>query len=294
MTDGAPSLDAALAARLVASQFPQWADLPIRPVAQSGWDNRTFRLGEEMSVRLPSAARYAPQVELEHRWLPELAARLPLPIPAPVARGAPGEGYPWPWSVRRWIEGETVLARPVGDLRRFVTDLAGFLAALQGIDARGGPEAGTRSFHRGGRLAVYDDQTRQALAALAGRIDIAAATAVWEAALSTAWDAAPVWVHGDIAAGNLLAREGRLSAVIDFGCMAVGDPACDLAIAWTLLDAEGRAAFRAALPLDAGTWARGRGWALWKALILASGVSSGLKAEVAVAWRVIDAVLADA
>lgn len=293
MTDGTPSLDAALAARLVASQFPQWADLPIRPVAQSGWDNRTFHLGETMSVRLPSAARYAPQVELEHRWLPELAGRLPLPIPAPLARGAPGEGYPWPWSVCGWIEGETALAAGVEDLGRFATELGGFLAALQRIDARGGPEAGPRSFHRGDRLGVYDDQTRQALAALDGRIDTDAATAVWEEALSTTWEAAPVWVHGDVAPGNLLVRDGRLSAVIDFGCMAVGDPACDLAIAWTTFDAESRAAFRAALPLDAGTWARGRGWALWKALILASGVSGGLKAEAARAWRVIEAVLAD-
>ncbi|HYD46399.1 MAG TPA: phosphotransferase, partial [Phenylobacterium sp.] len=147
------------------------------------------------------------------------------------------------------------------------TDLAGFLAALQAIGAEGGPAAGRHSFHRGGSLAVYDAQTREAIATLGPAIDGPAATAAWEAALASAWDRSPVWAHGDVAVNNLLVEAGRLSAVIDFGTSAVGDPACDLVIAWTLFEGESRAAFRAGLALDEATWARGRGWALWKALI---------------------------
>jgi aminoglycoside phosphotransferase (APT) family kinase protein len=286
-------IDVSLVRELVAAQFPHWADLPIRPVERSGWDNRTFHLGEHMTVRLPSGAAYARQVEKEHRWLPRLAPLLPLPIPVPLALGAPALGYPWPWSVYRWIEGETAAIERIADLSQFATTLARFLIALQRIDATGGPPPGQHNFFRGGALAIYDGETRQAIATLDGTIDTDAVTAVWEAALSTTWHGSPVWVHGDVSAGNLLVKGGRLSAVIDFGSSGVGDPACDLAIAWTLLDRESRDAFRAALPLDRATWARGRGWTLWKGLItLAQHVSTN-PLEAGEARRVIDEVLAD-
>lgn len=288
-----PTIDAALAARLVAAQFPRWAHLPVTPVKVGGWDNRTFHLGEDMVLRLPTAERYAASVAREQRWLPVLATALPLEIPAPLAHGAPAEGYPWPWSVYRWIEGETVIAAGLGDPAVFGSDLGAFLAALHAADATDGPPAGPENFHRGGALAVYDAQTRAALARLEGRLDTRAAAAAWEAALATEWAGPPVWVHGDIAAGNLLMRDGRLRAAIDFGQFCVGDPACDLAIAWTYLDAAGRAALRAALPLDAGTWARGRAWSLWKASILFSGLTTGLPRDVADAGRVLDVILAE-
>jgi aminoglycoside phosphotransferase (APT) family kinase protein len=261
-------IDADLALRLVAAQFPQWAHLLIRPVANGGWDNRTFHLGEEMALRLPSAGRYAAQVEKEQLWLPRLAPHLPLPIPAPLATGQPGEGYPFPWSVNRWLEGEAAQSAGVADLRQFAVDLAAFLRALQRIDASEGPPAGKHSFFRGGPLATYDAETREAIRALEGQVDASRARTVWEAALEASWAGPPVWIHGDVADGNLLVRDGRLSAVIDFGQLAVGDPACDLVIAWTLFEAESRTAFQAALPLDGATWARARGWALWKALIV--------------------------
>ena len=267
-----PRLDAELAARLIAAQFPQWAHLPVTPVAAGGWDNRTFHLGEAMSVRLPSAARYVAQVAKEQHWLPCLAPHLPLPIPAPLARGEPGCGYPWPWSVYGWLEGDTAAVAPIADRAQFARDLAAFLAALQRIDAADGPSAGPHSFFRGGPLVTYDAETRRAIAALEAQVLAAAVTEVWEAALAAPWTAPPVWVHGDISPGNLLVGDGRLSAVLDFGCSAVGDPACDLAITWTFFDGEAREAFRAALPLDAGAWARGRGWTLWKALIVWAGL----------------------
>jgi aminoglycoside phosphotransferase (APT) family kinase protein len=256
-----------LAARLVAEQFPHWAGLPVSRVALDGWDNTTFRLGDELSVRLPSADRYIPQVEKEHRWLPRLASELPLPIPEPVAKGAPTDLFPRPWSVYRWLDGDPATPENVVDSGRFALDLADFLAALYRIDAAGGPPAGEHSFFRGGPLAVYDEETRDAISALRGDIDAVAASETWEAALAATWTHAPVWLHGDVTASNLLVVGSRLSAVIDFGCCAVGDPACDLAIAWTFFSGDSRETFRERVAFDDATWARARGWALWKALI---------------------------
>jgi aminoglycoside phosphotransferase (APT) family kinase protein len=283
----------ALVSQLVAAQFPQWAHLPIRPVEVDGWDNTTFRLGEDMSVRLPSAERYILQVEKEHRWLPRLAPLLPLPIPVPLVMGAPGAGYPWPWSIYRWLEGEPATIERIADLRQFAITLAHFLTALQRIDPTGGPPPGPHNFYRGGPLTVYGAETRNTIAALDGMIDTDAATEVWEAALTAHWHGLPVWVHGDVAAGNLLVKEGRLHAVIDFGSSGVGDPACDLVIAWTLLSGESREAFRATLPTDGATWARGRGWALWKALITLAEYIHSDAVKAGEARRVMKEVLAE-
>ncbi|YBV97089.1 aminoglycoside phosphotransferase family protein [Phyllobacteriaceae bacterium JZ32] len=286
------SVDTALVRQLIAAQFPEWGNLPIKPVEPGGWDNRTFRLGDRMSVRLPSAAAYAAQVEKEHRWLPELSPHLPLPIPTPLVKGMPAEAYPWHWSVYRWLDGSPAAPDLIDDLDRFARSLAGFLQALHQIDATGGPPPGEHNFHRGGRLAVYDAETRAALAVLGSRIDTAAAEDVWTMALGSQWRRSPVWVHGDIAYGNLLVESGKLCAVIDFGSSAVGDPACDLVIAWTQFSGESREAFRAALSLDGETWCRARGWALWKALITASGHDSNQR-EAEKSWRIIKEVLAD-
>jgi aminoglycoside phosphotransferase (APT) family kinase protein len=286
------TIDAGLVHHLLAAQFPQWKDLSINPVEPGGWDNRTFRLGDEMSVRLPSAVAYAAQVEKEHRWLPELSPRLPLPIPVPIAKGVPAGAYPWPWSVYRWIEGEPATTASIADIEEFARALAEFLLALHKIDATDGPPPGEHNFYRGGRLAVYDSDTRAALASLHGRIDTTAAEKVWAAALRSQWQGAPLWVHVDIAAGNLLVENGKLCAVIDFGSSAVGDPACDLVIAWTLFSGQSRETFRAPLSLDEDTWRRARGWALWKALITAAG-HDGNQREAEKAWRVIEEVLAD-
>ena len=288
-----PEISIALVEQLISEQYPQWADLPIRPVEFGGWDNRTFHLGDDMNVRLPSAAHYALQVEKEQHWLPRLAPYLPLPIPAPLAIGRPGRGYPWHWSVYRWLPGETATHASIADLGSFATTLGEFLAALQRIDARSGPPPGQHNFFRGGPLAVYDHETRWALEALEGRIDVATARVVWELALGSAWNNAPVWFHGDVASGNLLVENGQLSAVIDFGTSGVGDPACDLSISWTMFDETSRAAFRDALPLDEETWARGRGWTLWKALIVAAEMPGTDRREIEKSRRVIDAVLSD-
>lgn len=287
------AIDAGLVATLISSQFPRWAGLPISKVDPGGWSNATFRLGDHMSVRLPRAAHYVEQVAKEQRWLPVLAPRLPLPIPALLAMGAPGEGYAWPWSVCGWIEGDSAAAAAIPDMTCFAADLAAFLSALRRIDATGGPSPGPHNFHRGGALAVYEDETRRAVAALGAQIDARAVAAVWAAALAAKWRGSPVWLHGDVTPGNVLIRTGRVSAVIDFGNMAVGDPACDLAIAWTHLSGESREAFRAGVQLDAGTCARARGWALWKALIVYAGLPGVNPLDAERSPRIIADVLQD-
>lgn len=284
-------IDGTLVRRLVATQFPRWMDLPVRMVEAGGWDNITFHSGEDMIVRLPRAAGYAVQVEKEHRWLPRLAPSLPLRIPTPLAIGEPANGYPWKWSVYRWIEGDTAAPERISDLNDFASSLAQFLIALQHVDPTHGPPAGPHNFYRGGSLREYDAETTQAIAVLNDKINSQAATEVWRRALEADWRRPPVWVHGDLSAGNLLVQEGRLRAVIDFGMLGVGDPACDLAIAWTLFRGASRKTFRAMLPFDVGTCARGRAWALWKAAIVAARLTETNAVETAQSWNVIDEVL---
>jgi len=260
--------DVSLVGRLLAAQFPQWGGLPIEPVDSAGTDNAIYRLGDDMAVRLPRIQSATGQLDKEHQWLPRLAPLLPLGIPAPLAKGIPAEGYPWHWSVYRWLEGENATIDRIGDPGEAAADLAQFVTALQRIDPTGGPAPGPHNSFRGVPLAMRDAFTRAAIASLRDTLDAGAVTAAWEAALhAPVWHGPHVWIHGDLQSGNLLAVQGRLSAVIDFGCLGVGDPACDLIVAWNLLPADTRNVFRAALGVDDATWTRGRGWALSIALI---------------------------
>jgi aminoglycoside phosphotransferase (APT) family kinase protein len=295
-------ITADVAARLVAGQFPHWAGLPVVPVEVNGWDNTTYRLGDKLSVRLPSGDGYTEQVAKEHRWLPVLAPRLPLPVPEPVALGRPAGEFPRPWSVYRWLLGEPAGIGNVTDLVTFASGLAGFLRALQAIDGDGGPAPGEHNFFRGGSLAVYDEQTRDLLRHLGDEIDAGAAAEVWDAALRSAWHGKALWVHGDVTGSNLLVSGGVLSAVIDFGGLAVGDPACDLVMEWAFFTGDSATAFRDGLGLDDATWARGRGWALWKALLMMAeelaGRSDGADAMRRFGWRytpreIVSLVIAD-
>ncbi len=201
------------------------------------------------------------------------------------------DGYPWKWSVYGWLAGETAASGHIADLCKFAVDLAKFLKAFQSIDSTGGPLPGLHSFYRGGSLMTYDAEVRQALATLEGKINVRAATQVWDTALETAWNGKPVWVHGDISAGNLLVQKGFLSAVIDFGQLAVGDPACDLVITWTFFNGESRKVFQDELLLDEGTWARGRAWTLWKSLVVAAGYTNPNNFESVRCWDIIKEVL---
>lgn len=244
-----------------------------------------------MLIRMPSAASYELQVEKEHQWLPILAPHLPYSIPTPLAMGNPEFGYPWHWSVYKWIGGVTVASQANVDLIDLASRLAEFLTALQQIDSTGGPLAGEHSFYRGSALKQYDSETRNAISELRDKIDTNKATQIWEAALATKWLHSPVWVHGDIAPGNLLLQNGKLHAVIDFGQLCIGDPACDLAIAWTLFHGESREVFHRQMRLNAETWLRGQAWALWKALITAAGLTGGNNLEAQRCWQISNDIL---
>ncbi|MFE2226740.1 aminoglycoside phosphotransferase family protein [Streptomyces kronopolitis] len=256
-------IDMPLVRRLLAAQFPQWADRSLTAVDSAGTSNAIYRLGADMVVRLPRTAGAAGDVEKEHRWLPRLAPTLPVAVPAPLGKGSPAEGYPWPWSVYRWLDGGNPAPGRFAAPARIAADLAEFVAALQRIDPADGPPA-----YRSEPLRERDDATRAALAELDALVDTEAATAVWEAALrAPSWPGPAVWIHADLQPGNVLLDRGRLSAVIDFGCAGLGDPAVDVIAAWYLLPAEARGVFRTALGVDEATWARGRGWALSVALM---------------------------
>ncbi len=289
-------IDAALAQRLVATQFPQWAHVPVKPVDVGGWDNRTFRLGDTMSIRLPSAQCYADKVHKEQTWLPRLAPQLSIAIPQPIAVGKPSAEYPWHWSIYRWLEGTSANLLPDArlNLPLIAQDLAQFLYELHAIDATDVPlVGGPHNFYRGDSTKVYDTQTREALTQLEGVIDTHAATDLWNKAISSEWHKKPVWIHGDLSAGNILIDNGRLAAVIDFGGMGIGDPACDLVIAWTFLHGESREVFKSLVPLDPDTWTRARGWALWKALITLTPLKDKTSTEALKQKLIIAAVLSD-
>ncbi|MDL4819328.1 aminoglycoside phosphotransferase family protein [Actinomadura opuntiae] len=255
-----------LVRRLVRGQFPQWADLPIERLVSGGTVNAVYRLGDALTVRLPLTRNGAKDLEWERRWLPELAPALPVTIPTVVAHGEPADRYPWPWSVHRWIEGENPLEGQLADPENLAHDLGEFVRTLRKVDIEGAPRA-----YRGGPLTTVDAETRKAIEELRRTdepFDADAAIAAWEESVTApAWTAAPCWVHSDLMPGNLLVSGGRLTAVIDFATAGIGDPACDLIVAWNLLPAAARDTFREIADVDDATWLRGRGWALSMAVI---------------------------
>ena len=256
--------DVALVRRLLAGQFPQWADLAIEPVVSYGTDHDIYRLGDHLAARLPRIGWATEQAAKEAEWLPKLAPHLPLEVPVQLAMGKPAEGYPFEWSVYQWLPGENANGT-IDDLDRAAVDLAAFVSALRQVDATAAhprPPGG-----RGAPLAELDKVVRESITQLGDRVDGDAALLSWEESLNASeWDGAEVWVHGDLLPGNLLVVDGRLSAVIDFGSLNVGDPACDLQPAWNVFAGDSRRRYRAELQVDDESWLRGRGWALYQAV----------------------------
>ncbi|MFN8526413.1 MAG: aminoglycoside phosphotransferase family protein [Chloroflexota bacterium] len=302
MHDDEVPIDAGLVTRLLRGQFPDWADLPIERVRSDGTDNALFRLGTDLVARLPRIHWASGQVEKEHRWLPWLAPRLPLAIPEPVALGRPAEGYPWCWGVYGWLPGEMLSLgqhgeqhgeQPVG-LIEVAGALSRFVRALHGIEAAAGPRAGAHNSGRGVPLRERDALTRQSIALVRDEYDRDGLMEVWEAALAVpTWDGPDVWIHGDLSASNLLMGDEGLTGVIDFGCLGVGDPACDAIIGWEVFSGQSRAVFREGAGFGEATWDRGRGWALSTALVALPYYRDRHEMIAARSRRVIDAVLAD-
>ena len=289
MHEGEVAIDEELVRRLVAAQFPHLADLPIRAVRSTGTVNAIYRLGNHLCARLPRVAAWAESVEQEVAWLPKLAPRLSLRVPEPVALGSPASGYPFSWAIFRWIEGHPYRDDLVRDERRAAGELARFVAELRRIDPAGAPRGGRRPLHE------LDEATRRAIDSSRGAIDGDAAAAAWASALrAPPWDGRPVWIHTDLLRPNLLVDRGRLCAVIDFGGVGGGDPAADVIAAWSVFGHAGRAAFRAALDVDDGTWHRARGYALHQALLIIPYYAETNPEFVGLAKRTVEEVLADA
>ncbi len=287
-----------LVRQLVTTQFPAWADLNIERVPSPGTDNAIFRLGDEMAVRMPRIHWASTDGGKEHTWLPRVAPHLPVAVPLPLAMGMPGEGYPWPWSVVRWLPGVDAFTAPISNLSEFASDLARFVIALHQVDAGAEPPATAPAAGRGVSLSTRDVPVRAAMEQLRGTLDVQALAEIattWEAALEApGWEGAPVWIHGDLQPTNLLVEKGRLTGVIDWGGLGMGDPAADLIPAWSFFSGASREAYRQELAVDDATWARGRGWALSVGLIaLPYYIDTN---PVIVEWsrRSVDAVLADA
>ncbi|PRX98067.1 aminoglycoside phosphotransferase family protein [Allonocardiopsis opalescens] len=266
-------IDAPLVARLVAAQHPDLAGTPA--LAANGWDNALYRLGDELCVRLPRRRVAAGLLRNEQRWLPVLAERVRVPVPAPVRVGRPSEDYPWPWSITPWFAGRPAVEAPPAVRTAIAAELAEFTAELHGPAPAGAPHNPVR----GMPLASRAEAVRGRLAD--PRLPHGAELRrIWdEAAAAPPWEGPPVWLHGDLHPGNILLTDDpgggapRLAAVIDFGDLTAGDPATDLAAAWLVFDAGGRAAFRARVDelcgTGAATWARARGWAIGMASAVA-------------------------
>ena len=289
MHEGEADIDGELVRRLLTSQFPQWAELPVVQVRSTGTVNAIYRLGEDRCVRLPRVQTWVGDLAKELQWLPVLAPHLPLAVPEPLATGAAAFGYRFPWAIYRWLDGETFDRDRVRDEREAARALADFVAELRRIDPAGAPRSG-----RDRPLRTRDPETRAVIESLRGTLDADGVTAAWESSLrASAWDGRRVWTHGDLLPPNLLVRDGRLRAVIDFGNVGVGDPAVDVIAAWSVLGDAGRDVFRAALDVDDATWARSRGLALHQALMIIPYYVETNPTFVAMAMRTVSEVLAE-
>ena len=285
-------IDSSLVRALLREQHPDLADRPLVDVAE-GWDNRLFRLGDDLVVRLPRRLVAAGLVEHEHRWLPHLSTRLPLPVPAPLRTGRPGCGFPWFWSITSWLPGETALLSPQLDIAHAAVALGQFLGALH----EPAPADAPRNPWRAAPLASRTDKLKEHLQQLDGIVDRTQALALWESVLAAApWSGPPLWIHGDLHPGNLLVRNGHLSAVIDWGDLTAGDPATDLSIIWMLLPPAARpsllAAREAVYAVDRDTLLRARGWALAFGLVYMAQ-SRGDAAMSALGRATVNAALND-
>lgn len=251
---------------IIEKQFPEYKNLIIKKVRLSGHDNQTFHLGNDFSLRFPSHFNYSTQVIKEHTFCKELQKNIPIQITHPIALGQPSDLFPYHFSINRWIEGEVVTHTNIDDKSLFAHDLACFLISLHQCDSKNGTTPGLHNFYRGGDLSVYHDETLKAIDNQ-NLFNKSKCLEYWLLGVNSRFNKEPVWIHGDVAVGNLLVRNGKLSAAIDFGNIAVGDPACDYVMAWTYFDHVSRLVFIRSLGLDKETIHRARAWALWKALI---------------------------
>lgn len=282
-------VDEGTAARLVRMQFPRFAEYEIYPVIEQGWDNRVFRVGTGYLARFPTAKRYESQIERTFSSMRRISKHFDFSVPELVGIGSSDGPYPFRWAITSWIEGIPIDTQSGAIDPCLASQVGEFLAKLHLLDASDGPQPGRDNFHRGGSLRTYEVEARLALQQLS--LDGLGKT------LERALESDPSsrhWVHGDVSPGNLLVRNQHLVGVIDWGLCAVGDPACDVAFGWTFLKGKARDAFLESVSVDEACLERARGWALWKAAILASGLSDGPQSQRDRATLVLAELAADA
>ncbi len=282
-----------LAQSLIASQFPAWSHLPLKKIDSAGTDNSMYRLGDEMAVRFPVSVSAAEQVAKEQSWLPKLSS-FAVAIPVIIGAGRPTNEFPLPWSVVNWIEGKDAASDVISDWLTMADDLGQFVRAFRGQNISGAPAAGKHNGFRGTALINLDQVARNAMNALEDIFDKACLLKIWEQALGVEpWAGSPVWIHGDIHAANIVVQNGSIAGIIDFGLMGVGDPACDLALAWSLLPTHARDVFRTAANVDEPTWQRGKGWGLYIGVIALSYYRERNAILSGIAETAIQAVIED-
>jgi len=291
MHDDEVAVDDEIVRRLVTEQFADIAHLPIRRIGSTGTVNALFRIGDDYVARLPLLEEWSDDIDREWRWIPWFAGRLTsVRLPDPVFKGAPDGAYPFLWSVYRWIDGAPYDDALVDDERSAAETLARFVLELRSLEVVDDAPTGGRD-----PLRELDEDTREAIRGSAGVIDVDAAMRVWEEALDApSWNGERSWIHGDLLRPNLLVRDGRLEAVIDFGFIGVGDPATDLMPAWEVFGRVGKDVFRSMLDPDEGTWTRGRGIALHQAAMVIPYYRETNPAFVELSRRAIEQILDDA
>jgi len=261
------SITKQLAKNMLEEQFPQFKDLEITDIKIGGWDNKVFRLGDDKLIKMPIAKKYEIQIDTTFHWLPKLANHLPFKIPQPLGRGKPSPAYPFKWAIYNWIEGDTVFESKNIDGEKFADDLVTFIKDLHKINIDNAPAPSIHNFYRGGDLRIYDTEIIASISALKGKIDYRKAMQIWEKSIASQYHDSPLWIHGDLSLGNILLEEGQIKAIIDFGMIAAGDPACDLAVAYNIFTADVREEFIIKMDMKKDVWDRAKGWALWKSLI---------------------------
>lgn len=291
MDKSMPTID--LARKIIAKQFPEYSNLSITHVDHQGHDNRTYKLGSNMLIRMPTASRYALNIPKEQELLPKLAKYLSLNIPTPIKMGNPSSDYPYPFSIYQWLPGKSInlLTLTVQEKEQLAFDLAIFLKELQSITDVEGPQPGKHNWWRGDHVSVYTKAAQEQIVSLTNFIDTTKALDLWARASATQWSKNPVWIHGDFAIGNILLDNNKLSAIIDFGRFAIGDPACDLVIAYTYLSGKSREIFISEMNIDQETWLRARAWALWKATYELCQITDKNSLEAKLQKQIIDDVI---
>ncbi|MFK8040670.1 MAG: aminoglycoside phosphotransferase family protein [Rickettsiaceae bacterium] len=282
-----------LAKKLIATQFPEYRGLTVTGVEEQGHDNRTYCIGNDMLIRIPTAESYALKVHKEQELLPKLAKHLSVAIPSPIKMGKPSEDYPYAFSIYKWLDGRSANHITLDEhaLENIAFQLAKFLKELQAITDVEGPNPGQHNWQRGDHVSVYDSGAREQIVKLADIIDSNSALELWERACATKWNKTPIWIHGDFAIGNILIKDNKLSGVIDFGGTAIGDPACDLVIAWTYLSGKARDIFVVEMGIDDDTWLRARAWVLWKATFALCNIADKNSTEALLQKRIIGEVI---